>query len=67
MDQEKQTILSRFDDYGRELQRDHEAQVERIKREFLAKVKAVQDREEEARAEVLRDREQVEAMRMSLE
>ena len=59
--------MSRFDDYGRELQRDHEAQVERIKRECMVKVKAMQDRQEEARGEILRDREEVETMRINLE
>ena len=67
MDQEKQVILSRFDDYGKELKREHEAQVERLRKDFQGKVKTLQDREAQAREEIDSERLEIESIRNSLE
>lgn len=60
-------ILERFNDYGKELKRDHEEQLDRVKKDFQGKFKSVQEREAEARADLERDREDLEGMRESLE
>ena len=60
-------ILERFNDYGKELKRDHEEQLDRVKKDFQGKFKNVQEREAEARADLERDREDLEGMRESLE
>ena len=60
-------ILERFNDYGKELKRDHEEQLDRVKKEFQGKFKSLQEREAEARAELDRDREDLESMREALE
>lgn len=60
-------ILERFNDYGKELKRDHEEQLDRVKKDFQGKFKSVQEREAEARADLDRDREDLEGMRESLE
>jgi hypothetical protein len=60
-------ILERFNDYGKELKKDHEEQLDRVKKDFLGKFKAMQDREAEARADLDRDREDLEAMREALD
>ena len=60
-------ILERFNDYGKELKKDHEEQLDRVKKDFQGKFKAMQEREAEARAELDRDREDLEAMREALE
>jgi Skp family chaperone for outer membrane proteins len=67
MESEKQTILSRFDEYGKELKRDHEAHLEKARKDFQAKVKALQDRELEAREELDRERMEVEETKIALE
>ena len=60
-------ILERFNDYGKELKKDHEEQLDRVKKDFQGKFKSLQEREAEARAELDRDREDLEAMREALE
>ena len=67
MDQEKQVILSRFDDYGKELKREHEAQVERLRKDYQAKVKTLQDRDAQAREEIDSERLEIESIRNTLE
>ena len=60
-------ILERFNDYGKELKKDHEEQLDRVKKDFQVKFKNMLEREAESRAELERDREDLEAMREALE
>jgi hypothetical protein len=60
-------ILERFNDYGKELKKDHEDQLDRVRKDFQGKFKNLQEREATSRAELDRDREDLEAMREALE
>ena len=60
-------ILERFNDYGKELKKDHEDQLDRVRKDFQGKFKSLQEREAASRAELDRDREDLEAMREALE
>jgi hypothetical protein len=60
-------ILERFNDYGKELKKDHEDQLDRVRKDFQGKFKNLQEREAASRAELDRDREDLEAMREALE
>ena len=60
-------ILERFNDYGKELKKDHEDQLDRVRKDFQGKFKSLQETDAASRAELERDREDLEAMREALE
>jgi ribosome recycling factor len=60
-------ILERFNDYVKELKKDHEDQLDRVRKDFQGKFKTLQERDAASSAELERDREDLEAMREALE